>query len=385
MEKNNIVLVTGGNGQLGKCLKDYVYERKNDPILSDIKMKFIFLSSKEFDICSPDIEEKLRQYGPKYVANFAAYTNVNEAENNYGDAYRVNVCGAANLAAACVKLGINLIHISTDYVFDGKIKKDERYYPNYAKNPINNYGLSKSLGEDAIIDIFERSHWLSDNKDGLMYTYCINSSLLGRYSDMINSDVKKPVYVGPRYMIIRTSWLYSEYLGNFFTKIIDKVDDLANKDPMMANTFENGEIQVTENEVGSPTYARSLAKYIFWLVNDSKELDYDEKCLDTVGCVKVGRNGIITNFANKGECSRYTFAKYIQSLYFVGKSTTVKDFITNSYIIGERPPKRPGRSVLFSDGRYVRHWMTECTECYNRWKKKQETVPDTTELPEQKY
>ncbi len=140
-----------------------------------------------------------------FCINCAAYTNVEQAEKTPEIAYSVNAEGVKNLAMACKVNGVKLIHISTDYVFDGE--KKEGYYPEDIPNPINEYGKSKLKGEQYIQEILNE------------------------------------------YMIIRTSWLYSEYGHNFYKSILKKA--------------QKGEtLYVTDDQVGCPTDANNLASYI---------------------------------------------------------------------------------------------------------------------------
>ena len=166
------ILVTGANGQLGKSLKD---SSKSFP-----EMDFLFLSRSDMDITkATEIREWFQKFRPDYCVNCAAYTQVDQAEKTPSVAYKVNVKGVENLVAACREWGTTLIHISTDYVFDGK--KKEGYLPTDQPNPINVYGKTKLEGERVIQQELEK------------------------------------------YFIIRTSWLYSKnYPPNFYLTILDR-------------------------------------------------------------------------------------------------------------------------------------------------------------------
>ena len=165
------VLVTGANGQLGQCLQKIAPSYK--------ELNFKFNSSKELDITDIlEIETAFVKGNFDYCINCAAYTNVEQAEKTPDIAYKVNVEGVKNLANVCKSYNTTLIHISTDYVFDGE--KDEPYTVKDVPNPINEYGKSKLLGEKHIQEIMDN--------------YCI----------------------------IRTSWLYSEFGKNFYTTILKK-------------------------------------------------------------------------------------------------------------------------------------------------------------------
>jgi dTDP-4-dehydrorhamnose reductase len=192
------ILVTGANGQLGKCLQD----------LSNLYNNYDwnFKSSSELNITQEKIVEKIFSTNNfDYVINCAAYTAVDKAESDSDNAFLVNAKGVKILSQACKKYNVKLIHISTDFVFDG-IKKTP-YTEEDTPNPINIYGASKLKGEEYIKEILKN------------------------------------------YTIIRTSWVYSEY-GNNFVKTMLKLSRI--KD----------EISVINDQFGSPTYARHLAEFI---------------------------------------------------------------------------------------------------------------------------
>ncbi|MDO6471593.1 dTDP-4-dehydrorhamnose reductase [Maribacter sp. 1_MG-2023] len=192
------VLVTGANGQLGLCLQKIAPKYK--------ELKFVFKNSKDLDITN---KEQMSSFFAvddfDYCINCAAYTNVEQAEKTPDIAYEVNAKGVKNLALVCRENNTSLIHISTDYVFDGE--KKEPYTVDDQPNPINEYGKSKLLGEKYIQEIMED------------------------------------------YLIIRTSWLYSEFGKNFYTTIWEK-----------AKAGEN--LSVTDEQIGCPTNANNLALHI---------------------------------------------------------------------------------------------------------------------------
>lgn len=204
------VLVTGASGQLGKSIQDWA------PKFPEFQFRFV--DRTEMDITNKNqIDICFSEFNPQFCINCAAYTKVDQAELTPEPAYAVNVDGVKNLVEACVKHVVTLIHISTDYVFDGT--KEEGYYPEDQPNPINVYGLTKWKGEEVI-------------KEGMQ-----------------------------RYFIIRTSWLYSKkYAPNFYLTILEKA--------------RRGEdLIVTDAERGCPTDASNLAKHILMLI-DSGSKDY---------------------------------------------------------------------------------------------------------------
>uniref|UniRef100_UPI002627CF1B dTDP-4-dehydrorhamnose reductase n=1 Tax=uncultured Eudoraea sp. TaxID=1035614 RepID=UPI002627CF1B len=203
------ILVTGSSGQLGKCLQKIAAKYE--------ALHFKFRDSDTLDITdtnSVNSEFQLENYD--YCINCAAYTNVEQAEKTPERAFAVNADGVKNMAAACKKNNVVLIHISTDYVFDGE--KEEGYITTDMPNPINQYGRSKLAGEIFIREIMDK------------------------------------------YYIIRTSWLYSEYGNNFYKTIVNK-----------AKT--ESVLYITDEQTGCPTNAKNLAKYILDLI-DSKSAKY---------------------------------------------------------------------------------------------------------------
>ena len=161
------VLVTGGKGQLASCFKDLENKYKD--------LNIIYTDHKELDICNlSQIKTFFKSnYKIDYCINCAAYTDVDRAESEVDKAFEINAQGPKNLALICHKFEAVLVHISTDFVFDGE--KTEPYTEADIPNPVSVYGASKLKGEVEIQKIIEK------------------------------------------YFIFRTSWLYSEH-GNNFTK-----------------------------------------------------------------------------------------------------------------------------------------------------------------------
>jgi len=196
------VLVTGSEGQLGKCLQKIAnnYDSFN----------FKFMDSKGLDITNAkSINSAFESGNFDYCINCAAYTNVEQAEKTPNIAFEVNAYAVKQLAIQCNKHNVILIHISTDYVFDGK--KEGGYLTTDLPNPINQYGMSKLAGENFIREILDK------------------------------------------YYIIRTSWLYSEYGNNFYNTIVNK-----------AKT--ESVLYITDEQTGCPTNANNLVKYVLNLI-----------------------------------------------------------------------------------------------------------------------
>tara|TARA_B100001939_G_scaffold347390_1_gene368874 strand:+ start:1352 stop:2215 length:864 start_codon:yes stop_codon:yes gene_type:complete len=196
------ILVTGSKGQLGSSIKE---------ISMNYPHHFYFKDKREMDITNYSFIEKfLTKNNIDTIINCAAYTDVINAEKNKFFSENVNHIGANNLAKLCNEFNIQLIHISTDYVYDGF--NNYPYKESSPTNPQNYYGITKLNGEKKIL------------------SYNLNKSV-----------------------IIRTSWLYSKFNNNFVTRIL--------------NSLENNEnIYVVEDEVGSPTNALDLAKIILEII-----------------------------------------------------------------------------------------------------------------------
>jgi dTDP-4-dehydrorhamnose reductase len=196
------VLILGSKGQLGHCLFDQ---------FSSSEYELIYSSREEIDISNLD-ETKLKivDINPSVVINSSAYTNVDKAEDKKQEADLINHLAVANIANICKELECWLIHISTDYVFDGAASQP--YQENDITNPQSIYGASKLNGEHAV-----------------------QSS-------------------GCKYLIVRTSWLFSEY-GNNFLKTMLKLGSSHN------------ELSLVGDQIGSPTYAQDLAKAVVQMLN----------------------------------------------------------------------------------------------------------------------
>lgn len=194
------ILVTGANGQLGKTIEELYAKNKSN-------LDFTFVSKAELDITNNTELTSFFQINQfDYCINSAAYTNVEQAEKTPDIAYKVNAEAVKNLAEICKKHNTVLIHISTDYVFDGE--KTEPYKVTDLTNPINEYGKSKLLGEQHIQNILEK------------------------------------------YFIIRTSWLYSKKYGKNFYKAI------------VAKAQTEKELTITTEQIGCPTNTVNLSALI---------------------------------------------------------------------------------------------------------------------------
>ena len=244
------ILVTGKDGQLGQSLHKVLSASvKIDN--NDESNEFIFVGRKELDLSNDSNINHYFNSNSKFdiIINCAAYTAVDKAEEEPELANQINHLAVKKIAEIANKQGSKLIHISTDYVFDGESGKP--YTETDKTNPINVYGKTKLIGEKAIQEI--------------MPTNAI---------------------------IIRTSWVYSEY-GNNFVKT------------MLRLGKERDEINVVSDQIGSPTYATDLAEAILTIVNNK---DYQNTEQSTE----------IYHYSNEGEISWYGFTKEIFKIARVG-------------------------------------------------------------------
>ncbi len=277
------ILVAGGNGQLGKCLQK-LQEQYED------EFEFMFTDSGEMDITSEDqVEEIFESFRPGFCINASAYTAVDLAEKEPEKAYAINAEGVCNLAEACRKFNAVFIHVSTDYVFDGEteIPYDEDNFT----SPLGVYGASKREGEIMALE------------------------------------------ANPHTIIVRTSWLYSEFNKNFVKT--------------MLHLFEvKNELSVVDDQFGQPTNANDLAEAIMKMVRSSY-LVYG-----------------IYHFSNYPETTWFQFAKKIAE--FSGSSIQIHPITTDQY---PTPAKRPHRSTMSLDKieeiyRVVpRNWENSLEEC----------------------
>lgn len=198
----NKILVTGANGQLGRCIRDAAADFPD--------LEFVFVSKDELDIENTDsLKDFFRKNNFSHCINTAAYTNVEKAESEKEKAFAINAEAVKNLASTCKENDVILLHISTDYVFDGK--KKFPYSETDITNPINVYGASKLKGEKYIQEICDK------------------------------------------FFILRTSWLYSQYGHNFLKTILKYSQD-------------GKALTITTEQTGTPTNANDLAKALLQIV-----------------------------------------------------------------------------------------------------------------------
>ena len=190
-------LVLGGNGQLGRELQS---------VSMDNGIDLVALGRSDVDVTEPEaIQRALSQFAPEVVVNAAAFTNVDAAEAQRDAAWNVNCRGAGVVAAACATAGLPLIHISTDYVFDGQ--KASPYTEDDAVAPLSVYGASKEAGERAVRE------------------------------------------ASPKHLILRTAWTYGRHGTNFLKTIVRLA-------------LENDALRVVADQCGNPTATEDLAAAI---------------------------------------------------------------------------------------------------------------------------
>jgi len=227
------ILITGSNGQLGSEIKE---------LSSEYNYNFFFTNKEELDISDKkSVQEFVTSKSINAIINCAAYTAVDKAEDDEINADKINHLAVKNLAQISKDRNIQLIHVSTDYVFDGE--NFQPYNENDLTNPTGVYGKTKLDGENAMQSI-----------------------------NPLNS------------IIIRTSWVYSSF-GNNFVKTMLRLGQ------------ERDSLGVIFDQVGTPTYARDLAKAI----------------LDIMTTI-INERVEIYNYSNEGVLSWYDFAKEIMKM-----------------------------------------------------------------------
>lgn len=199
------ILLTGADGQLGRCFQDRL----------PTEWEILATDTAELDITDlARVEEVVKDLQPDAIVNAAAYTAVDKAESEPELAEKINAMGPENLAIVANKQGIRLVHVSTDYVFDGNAT--EPYSEDSATNPLSVYGKTKLAGEQAVAK------------------------------------------ASPEAIIVRTAWVFSEY-GNNFVKT------------MLRLAKERDALGIVADQRGCPTYAGDLAQAIISLLEKNVE------------------------------------------------------------------------------------------------------------------
>jgi dTDP-4-dehydrorhamnose reductase len=291
------ILVTGSNGQVGSEIKELIQHSTFNIQHYD----FYFTTSKDLDITDFDLVRKyIIDNDIKIIINCAAYTAVDKAESEQELADKINHHAVKNLAMLSNEFNIKLIHISTDYVFDGTNFKP--YTEDDATNPQSVYGKTKLDGEKAILE------------------YSLKNSI-----------------------IIRTSWVYSYYGANFVKTMLRLGKD-------------RDELGVIFDQVGTPTYAKDLAKAILEIIQHS-----------TSNIKNSSTHTEIYNFSNEGVVSWYDFAKEIMKMAKLPcKTNPIETFQYPT------PAKRPHYSLLNKSkikrefGIIISYWKDGLDDCLRR-------------------
>ncbi len=201
------VLVTGAKGQLATCLADV---SKTFPSLD-----CSFTSRETLDVADKEaLQEYFKSNPVDYCINTAAYTQVDQAEKEIEKAFAINRTAVGNLATVCLQHKVRLLHVSTDYVFDGT--KKTPYSEEDTPNPINVYGRSKYEGEQLLAEVLTE------------------------------------------HFIVRTSWLYSQYGQNFLTA-------------MLRFASEEKPLKITTEQLGTPTNANDLANALLHMISKKSD------------------------------------------------------------------------------------------------------------------
>ncbi len=283
------VLLTGAGGQLGRALQA---SRPDD-------IELLALSSQALDIRQAGaIEQVVEQAGPALIINAAAYTAVDKAEQERALAYAVNAEGPGHLAAAASRCGARLIHVSTDFVFNGE--QSHPYAPSDKPDPVSVYGASKLAGEQRVLQT------------------C------------------------PSALIFRTAWVYARYGRNFVKTMLRLMD-------------EKDQLGIVADQVGTPTWATTLANVI-WQAANQTDMNGVYHCTDA------------------GVASWYDFATAIQeealARGLLKKAIPLRPIATRDY---PTPAKRPAYSVLDSRATWARldetpsHWRHALRCMLDEW------------------
>ncbi len=270
------ILLIGSTGQLGKAI---INSKPTD-------VKLLTPNKSELNLTLNDLcVEYIIKNRPHWIINSGAYTNVDKAEIEEDIAYEINANGPSCIAKAILKTGSKLLHISTDYVFDGQ--QNIPYEPNQKVSPINAYGLSKAKGEEYLVKMIKKDNQLS---------------------------------------ILRTSWLMSRNGNNFATKLLKLHEERAT-------------INVVYDQVGSPTTTSSLSKAIWRLIKTNDFYSKNNKIFPIFNHFSDG--GIASKYDVAVEIGKIGIEKGL-----IKKVADVNPILTSGF---PTPAKRPIYSVLESN------------------------------------
>lgn len=290
------VLITGKGGQLAWELEQTVPDH----------VELVSFGVEELDITNQaQVNEVVLSHSPDLVINAAAYTAVDKAETDQETAFAVNDKGSEYLALICKEINARLIHVSTDFVFDGE--KTTPYQTDDTPDPINIYGESKLKG-----------------------------------------DLKINQILGDQATIIRTAWVYSVH-GNNFVKT------------MLRLMAEKEQLGIVYDQVGTPTWAKGLAKMIWALLDNTKQTN--------------DSNALVLHWTDAGIASWYDFGVAIQELALekgiLDKAIPIRPIPASQY---PTPARRPNFSVIDkttsekTSGLNTIHWRTQLSQMMDELK-----------------
>ena len=290
------ILINGKNSQIGQSIKRIVDQNIN---AQSAGFDFIFVGRDELDLCFEDsINSYFDNNNFDIIVNCVAYNKVDEAEIEENQSNLINHIAVSKIAEISKNKKIKLIHFSTDFVFDGSMNKT--YQENDICNPINEYGSSKLAGEQSVLSIM-------------------------RFNAVI----------------IRTSWLYSEYSNNFVDTIIKLI-------------YDGNDLNVVSDQFGSPTYSEDLGEVVLKIIknNEFNSVDFFSD---------------VFHYSNSGYCSRYDFAKEIAK--YLSTSSNIIPIKTKDY---PSLAKRPAQ-VIMNTNKITRKfelkielWEKSLEKCMNR-------------------
>lgn len=319
------ILITGARSQLAQTIMNSTHAQKHELIFTARTVESESTPSKtakDYPIEKLDITDAeavnaiITEERPQAIINCAGYTNVPQAEIEKDAAHKANVEAVVNLAKAAKANDALLIHISTDYVYDGNA--DIPYKETDTPNPLNEYGRTKLAGDEALKEI------------------------------------------GCKYLIFRISWLYSPYGKNFLKTILKK-------------SKEAPSISVVDDQTGTPTYAGDLVDAIFTAIEATPKTPEGETKETTPKTPEVATEApainppgpdALYNYSNEGQCTWYEFAKEICSQS--GSYCTVIPCKTEDYPANVQ---RPRYSVLdktkFKEtyNKDIPHWKESLAKC----------------------
>ena len=293
-----VVLVTGANGQLGQSIQFIANQYPN--------IQFIYTDYQELDITNfESCLTVFAKYKPQFCINTAAYTAVDKAESESDKAHLINAVGPENLAKVCKEYNTILLHISTDFIFDGA--STQPYLESDIPNPQSVYGQTKLDGEIAI-----QKNW-------------------------------------EKHFIVRTSWVYSQFANNFMKT-------------MLRLASERDNLSVVNDQIGTPTNAVDLAEVLMVIIVSSFKFASPVRFHSG----QVSSFGIY-NFSNEGQCSWYDFANEI--FHQKGIKIDLKPIPTSAYPTPAKRPAYSvldKTKIKNTFNLEIKNWQMSLEECLNQ-------------------